>query len=484
LLIDLRDGRVRFLFFFVLFFLNGIARFVSAQEEEAALARRPEEFRQPAPPGDSFRYTLQNLTYEADRSTQRASLRRVLNVHPPLTFETFGELAAFMESKVQTLVNYRVFKSVTYTLEALSQTAEEIFYEGTLRVEERWTLFPIPFIKPAFEEGNFYIRPLIKIYDYNFLGTLTSFFLGGNFEVWWQDDATRWIPRWYLNPKISGIKIGALSFSLEILHQKNWIADNFLESERNIRAYEKDYTFYSTNLSFSTGFALPFGMNYTIGPSGTFYYNYKDRNPRNGYTQSSGIEKSLYSLGISHSLGWGETNWRQNFREGFNVSLSNSYGLSKVEGQDIGWATQFSGFVTGYHIWNRLNPSARLFFDYSLNSVLYGMGSGLRGIPDSDLSGKFFLGLNVDLCVSLLSWRNVGEAQVRPFFDAGLVWRENKKSLQFSRDFRCSVGADFILYLDMLPGLVAVGSAGIDLTNPDWGDPRKYEITIESSLHY
>jgi hypothetical protein len=143
-----------------------------------------------------------------------------------------------------------------------------------------------------------------------------------------------------------------------------------------------------------------------------------------------------------------------------------------------------SGSAQGFYTWNRLNPSARLLTSYNLSSYSYGLGSALRGVPNSDLSGRLFAGLNLDLTISVIPWRGVGEAQWRPFFDIGAAFFKEDRGFDSHQDIKYSAGSDFILYLDFLPGLVAVGSIGIDLTNSNWSDPRKYEISIQSGLHY
>ena len=418
-------------------------------------------------------HVLKEMEYQTDKYTRESALARELGIPDGKSFNSRDELDAYLADKAQDLINLRVFENVNYLVEEIESPEGARFYRGIIIVDGAWTLYPIPYPK---YDSNTGLRAGLKIYYYNFFGTLTNFYLGTNVDVRSGDDGEWEIPQWTVNPVISNIALFGQRFALDFVQ-------SYQESSKyddEAKDYIEKYNYYSTSVALSTTLRFPWHLYYSFSPSLAFYYGYEDQLPNNG---SNIVEEDvIFSYG--HSIGRNNIDWKGNFRHGLAGSLSHSIGYVQEDTSSLGsFQTDLWATVTGFYPWKIFNPSFRMRGFYSFNNELTGLGSRMRGIRDDSIYGITGGFLNTSLNISVIRWKGVGEAQFQPFFDLGIVKREDA-DFSWDQDFKYSTGADFILYLDKLKSLVAVGSIGIDLTNPDWSDGRKYDISIESKLFY
>ncbi len=414
-------------------------------------------------------YIITEVTLRTDKYTRESALRRKLNIKQGDSFSSKKDLTSFLDNKVHSLLNMRIFNDVSYSLEKLTTTGKNESYGVTFTVVSSWTLIPLIFPK---YDSNTGFRIGGKIYYDNFFGSLIKFYLGANIDFQKKGEKIA-VPQWSINPRFSNFDIWGLSFSLSLLQQYKE------EQVFNGSIYLQNYGYYLTSLNLGTTFPLSNSFYYSISPGITFYYGYNDFLPDSG----SHISKKISDVSFSQSIGFSSINWNGNFREGYSLSLSNNAAYSFDFSKTGSFSSGLTGSASTFFILGGVNPSLRFTGVYSFNQELTGLGTYLRGIRYADMYGIFGVFLNTGVTISVLKWKHVGEAQFQPFFDIGLTKKADRQFNPAS-DLKYSTGADFILYIDKLKSLVARGSIGIDLTNPDWGDSRKYEITIQSSLAY
>jgi len=420
---------------------------------------------------EGHRHVIRQVEYITDHYTRENALARELNIPAGKSFDSLEALTAYLDNKIQDLMNLRVLEEAVYRMEPADESDAETGYLVEFQITGSWTIYPI--IMPKYDSNSGF-RISGKLYYDNFFGTLSKFYLGTNVDFKKEGGETT-IPQWTVNPQLSNLSIGGFDFSVELFQQYATITKYDTDTD----TYIENYSRYSTSLNLGSSWELYHDFYYSMSPSFTWYYGYYDNLPAGG----SNIIPADLQFTWSHSLGYRALDWSGNFREGWAASVGHSMALAREPGELPYFKSTISGDIKGFLIWKRLNPSARLHGVYSFNDELSGLGAGLRGIRDEDMYGFAEVYGNLALNISVIPWKGVGEAQWQPFFDAGIAWKEG---LPFdrTRDFKYSAGSDFILYLDKLKSLVARGTIGVDLTNPDWSDGRKYEITIESSLHY
>ena len=417
-------------------------------------------------------HILREMVYSTDKYTQKSALIRELNIPPEKSFPTREELDAYLAGKVQDLVNLRVFQEVEYRLELIESLDGAEIYRGTITVHGSWTLYPVPYPK---YDSNSGFRGGLKIYYDNFLGTLTNFYLGMNIDI--RPDGDDWeIPQWTINPRIGNVSLFGQKFALD-LTQKYQETSKY-DSQKGI--YLQRYNNYLTGISLTTRLQMPWKLYYSFTPKISFTYGYKDNNPDG----DSAFQQKPLHFSFSHSIGRSQVDWIGNFRRGLSYSLSHSLSFDTDEERDGNLKTSLGASIAGFYPWKIFNPSFQLQGKYSFfNDETTGFGGELRGIRDDSFYGIAGGFLNASVNISVIRWKGVGEAQFQPFFDVGLALR---KGVAFDPDLdiKYAAGAEFILYLDIFKSLVAVGRIGVDLSNPDWKDERKYEITITSKLFY
>ena len=416
-------------------------------------------------------YFIDKVIFETDHYTRVSALERVADIRTDRSFASLTDLIKYLDGKTQDLINLRVFEDVYYTMQRVEHYSNETSYIVTFHVIGAWTLYPIPMPK---YDSNTGLRIVLKTYYNNFFGTLMKFYVGTNIDFMRVNgDIT--VPQWTINPELSDIRIGRLNFNTGFAFR--YQTETQYDTVNNV--YLKNYSFYSTSFNFGTSFDTPWGFSLRVSPNFTWYSKYTDNLPADG----SNIQEKKFDFRLGNSISVGQLNWNGNFREGWGASFSYSIGVDVPEKNKAEFASSIGLSHQYFYIWKRLNPSAQLSANYRFNGGDINQGGALRGVRDNELNGIAGIFLNTDLNISVIPWKGVGEAQFKPFFDIGLAWRNNEDFDQ-ERGFKYSVGADFILYIDKLKGMVARASIGVNLSDYKWSEGRKYEISIESSLHY
>jgi hypothetical protein len=249
---------------------------------------------------------------------------------------------------------------------------------------------------------------------------------------------------------------------------------------------QQEYTIHNSSISIGTRLYLPLDFYYTMSPRLIFSYRRQQlERDNNGDPLITDDDYEFANISWIHSIGFDNLDWRGNFREGFSANISNSLTGSYSLNNDVSFSLGLGTNVKAFWIINKfLNLSGQINGVYSYNSEMTGLGSYLRGVRDAFMYGYLGAFMSVDLNISVIDRDGVGENQIRPFFEMGIVGKENS-SFDLLNDFAYTTGADFVLYLDKLNSIQARATFGVDLSNTyKWNDWNKYEIDITSSLSY
>jgi len=419
---------------------------------------------------DEVVFIIKEIVYSIDGTTKERALRALSNLEAGMSFTSLEALEESVENELQKLVNARVFESVNTDIIQLSTKGSIHEYMVVISVVDAISITPIFYPK---YNSNIGVRLGSKIYWDNFLGTMTNVYLGMGINIRPEDSGNKWeIGGWNINPSISGIRLKKGIF-LSASMKQEYDEKEFEDTVDILKSYHYGYHF--TGLSAGISFVLYEKLDYSVSLGASFRYGYSGNLGPNS--------KRPYELVPSHGLSYGRVDWIENFRKGFSVALFNDYGFGVANNGNF----QFSGSINAsasYYLplRERFNLYTRLTAFYQWG-VPRNPGSLIRGVRDNLMSGYIGATFNISLAFQFWRFEEVWDAQIHPFFDMGIVY--NNESFNAFRDYNYGVGFDLVLFLDILPNLVATGSVGID--------PRRFnkedlfgslEISITSSLFY
>ncbi|MDA3812147.1 MAG: hypothetical protein PF518_17660 [Spirochaetaceae bacterium] len=413
-----------------------------------------------------------------DGNTKRKFLLEEINLFEGMEFDTYETFIVYLDEIRQDLINMRVFEIAEYAVEEKSSNEETRTFSVTLTVKDTWNIYPIPYPK---YDSNTGFRLGLKFFYYNAFGTLMDFQLFTGLNIEKNNAKDYWeVSHWNISPELSSINIWNQDFSLSLS-----------QSFSTIKKYEtgvlqQEYTIHNSSISIGTRLYLPLDFYYTMSPRLIFSYRRQQlERDNNGDPLITDDDYEFANISWIHSIGFDNLDWRGNFREGFSANISNSLTGSYSLNNDVSFSLGLGTNVKAFWIINKfLNLSGQINGVYSYNSEMTGLGSYLRGVRDAFMYGYLGAFMSVDLNISVIDWDGVGEIQIRPFFEMGIVGKENS-SFDLLNDFAYTTGADFVLYLDKLNSIQARATFGVDLSNTyKWNDWNKYEIDITSSLSY
>ena len=415
-------------------------------------------------------FMIKEIIYSIDGNTKEKALRALSNLEAGMSFPSLEILEESVEDEHQKLVNARVFESVNTDIIQLYTEANIHNFMVIVSVVDAITITPIVYPKYNSNTG---VRLGSKIYWNNFLGTMTNVYLGMGISIQPKDSENKWeIGGWDINPSISNIRLSKGIF-LSVSMRQSYNEEDFEDILTPSKSYY--YGYYLTSLNVGTSFALYKKLNYLVSLGASFRYNYSGNLGPNS--------KRPYEFAPSHGLRYGEVDWVENFRKGFTTGLSNSYGFGVTNNGKFQFSSSINASASYYlPFWKRFNLYTRMtaFYHWGVPKT---PASLIRGVRDNVMSGYVGAVLNTSLAFQFWRFEKVWDAQIHPFFDLGIVY--NNESFNSLRDYNYAIGFDLVLYIDVLPNLVATGSVGIDPKRFDKEDLLdSLEISITSSLFY
>lgn len=507
-------------------------------------------------------YQLSEVTYEIQGCgapifgrTQDYALAKEVPIDTKKVF-TEQELKAYLDDYVKKLNNLRAFEEIElkYELPELQEgeeTQEIIKIPLTVSVKDSFHLFAIP--GPKYDSNTGLIFKL-KIKDSNFLGSLNTLssdiyvmiptqesdgsstefgfncsadypFKAGIFDAVWLNDLGlsytmgESMPEWNIR---TGIRL-ILPFERTSL-----IAETNQRFVKNFEYEEFDDSLYFVNdLKFSVPLVIT-KMDYF----GNLYYTpYSVVSVNWDFNGISKLNSDLSSpvLTFGHKLSFGRTDWNNNLRDGFSLTLDNYYSYNfqrrrfyPVLELDTRAFKKFHILDNPYVLKNiGIATNLRAFtflFNPKKDKYIYGdgqdIGQYLRGIRDSQvykvngeetnissLNPTNAIILNVDIPIHLLTTNFTKsflryfnfEMQVAPFVDIALCYNKITQTFLDPKDGFYAGGLEVIVYPLKWSGITIRGSVGLDIgrkflknhINTDWRENvSKKEFSIGFGLHY
>ncbi len=409
-----------------------------------------------------------SIDFRITGATTERAMRNFLSIAPALRegaeFPSPAALSAFLDRKRQDLVNDRVFKSVEL-VDAIGETADgRTRHAITIEVVDAFSLFPLPY--PSYDSNSGFELGVETHYD-NAFGTMTNWYLDTYLVLRDRDGATG-VGKWRIHPKISNLIAAGLPLTLDFLFDR--------QENQNIvgEALLADWACYKVNADLSTTFNLAGDWYYKPELIAYSSFGFED------FLGDSSFNRDLFGVSATNTVGFGRVDWAGNFRKGFDA---NAYATaSGLDRNDVfGTTGELGSTVSWYLPWKFLAYYGRAHAQYDINDEPTGLGSWLRGIKDSTMSGVAGAYLNQSLAIDVLPWKKVLDLQLLPFADVGVVL-PSSRAFSGASDLRLGAGADIVLFIDAISNFLIRCTVGMDLGSSAPLD--HIEVILNTGLSY
>lgn len=406
---------------------------------------------------------IATISVNVEGVTQVPVVRAVIGI---AAGDRFGDIAALERSLArarQLLLNRRVFASVAvgWAPAAGESGRVDVFVE----IIDGQTLLAVPFYRYGTNSGH---NPLFVLFWNNAFGSLTDLELGIGYY------SRDWVTPFRFEVVLGWRGIRWLGREWSFAARQEFVT---VERAAAGGIIEFAYTYWSTNASFSTSFALTPWLRYGIAPGIVVDYNHREL----ANTIGEAMPASRTAPTFSHGLSTGNLDWIGNLRDGAVASLGNGLIYDPVT---MKWGASLRAVGAVHHVVDRWGASARLLVDYDLAGDAYGRAGELRGVPDNRMAGQLFGALTTDLSLDMVDIRYVGDVVFTLFMDIGATRKEAERF--GDDDFAVGLGVEVLVFPDIIRGLVGRFTLGALVLDVFRGEPLApaVEFTITNALPY
>ncbi len=433
-------------------------------------------------------YQIAGVNCTVDGNTRENLLKNYMEIKIGQQFLTLEELRTYLMDKQIYLNNKRIFAEGTVTIGSIDKINGEpdlVYVE--VWAKDTWNIIALPYFKYDSNDG---LLLSLRGRNYNFLGSMERlafnldyryteeenhlFSFNGEFSLpfiawdrdWifdigynveYEEDFIETYPVYFKGTTDLGYYFA--------LFDETWrfnISNDYSVNDRDSdlelgEGAIPDYYYLTSGLS--VGGPVPLGLS--VGRHNVSWRPNLSTNI--SYIPGSSISEDRKGLSavFSHSMGWGRIDWEGNYRNGYNVSISNSNSYNFYTESYSRTANIESQFFTTWD-WGGLNSRFQGF--YNFDGTNSGAGQPLRGILDDRIedveAGAY---LNLDLPFDMWIWfmSKWFEGHLSPFLDVG-VFRYSDTAEQ-SDPFWYSAGIEAFAFPKMARSFYLRISAGMDL---------------------
>ncbi len=391
---------------------------------------------------------------------------------------------------------------------------------ATIIIEDSGNFIILPYLRYSTGEG---LSLSGRLRDYNFFGTLEQFALNIDVEIKdvLEDGLVRLKPSFQIPFKFLDVEwFWGLLMEFSVFFDGNF--EGAIDTSLGVNIPINDQLW---SLLYTQGFDISMTANpllvsgrldllssvatgAELGLLGALYYtpqfftqvgywarsNTEEQTSEGAQADLTGLNnlsaRGPVEFGFRHSLSSGGVEWRGNLREGIHLSIGQSitFKPTNAEIESI-LSAQFRGHL----IVDRLGFSTRIGAEYfipisaSNQYIQDKLGSRVRGVVDSSLTGNLLLYINSDFTISGFKNKNFLEGQANFFADLAFA-PVVTQAVDIERDLRLGVGLEALGFFLQARSLIVRISIGFDplvsiRTRSLLGEGN-YEITIGFGHHY
>jgi hypothetical protein len=391
-------------------------------------------------------YIIEEVFFQLEGRTQPRILEKKLEIKKGARFNSREELEAYLLDRELVLHSQRVLEtgSVTCTVEDTGGSRRvQVFVVAA----DTWNMLGLPHLKFDSNKGTFLG---IRLRDNNFFGSMEplkldiDYILGSGensngfeqelqfllpFRLFRHDWRLRALEKAEYTTESNGWKLKSeAGLAVDFPYNEQIWTLEYVQG-----FYYKDDDFYadhyynSSKLLFGSDFTLPA----ELGRLGSLKYR-PDVFTRVKYRPDKDLSEDRRGTepGFSHRIFASRIDWKKNFREGADLSVTNEFAWNLREHE---WRNGVQWEAVGHKALSFMGVSGRLsgfyqFFKERGPEDDDEVGQPIRGILDDRLRGDAAIFLNLDLPVKMWVWflDPYLEVHAGPFFDAALVKRRGE----------------------------------------------------------
>lgn len=453
-----------------------------------------------------YEFNIKGAGLKIFGTTKEYSIITKYPINKKLIFNSIEDLEDYIEDYKKQLYSSRAFENIEINYETIISEENTDIKEIILKfnIQDSHHFLAIPMFNYNSNDG---LTLKLKAKDTNFLGSLNTMnfdlnivfnnnkvipgfnfsfdkpFKAGIFDATWINDYSisytigKSIPEWDLK---TGLK-----FVLPV-NKISYILEFYQYSFKNYKYEEfQDDLYFNEEFIFSTPISLYRFNNYTdLTYKPYFQVNFNwDFNS----IDLQNDDLSSPNIIIGHSIQNSKVNWTDNFRNGYDFSLSNNYTYN-IQRQDFTPYICFEGyyynsfklFKTNFLDTIGLNTHllAYTYIDLPFNNYIYGeeIGKYLRGILDTEYFGNTkpkstsssAIVLNVDFPYHIFKTNFKHDiinfdVQLSPFFDMALIYDRATKRLFSFEDACYCTGLELLVFPKKWNSYIIRASLGFDI---------------------
>lgn len=442
-------------------------------------------------------YAINSVKYTIDGATRLNNLKYFMDIDEELTFETKEALDIYIAELKQKIQNNRVFLHgdvLTSISEVDSNGISKVDIEVVIK--DSWNIVVLPY--PQYD-SNTGLSLGFRAKDYNFLGSMqtlsirfdyvkldeggTEYYIDTDFSIPFYTENVAWAINvsedlvLYPDSPVSNATTLGLSADFLLLGV-DWYS-SLSQTFYTHKDGEDDPDNYYFNTSAKTGPNLTFS-DITFSPRVVLSLPYKPGDELSNDRQGS-------TIGLSHTMDYGEIDLVENFKNGYEVSLEQSVNHN-FESEDKSF---YNKLELQYHKnFSYVGISSRFIALYSSDDD-EALGEETRGITNDRITSTSGLVMNLDLPITfplgpLSRWF---EAQASPFMDFAYSIEDGSNN-----EFWYGGGLEGFAYLTASRSVYMRLSLGVDLeetfkgknffTDKSDDGERLWELKIVVGHHY
>jgi hypothetical protein len=476
-------------------------------------------------PAGGAGYVIEEIFFQLEGRTQEKILKKKLAIEKGRSFATREELEEYLVDKEVILLSQRVLETGSVTYTAREEPGGVFSVDVFVVAEDTWNMLGLPHFKYDSNKGVFLG---LRFRDNNFFGSMEPLRLdidyvlgeGGNsngfeqeirfvlpFQLFQHDWRLRGMDKAEYTTESGGWKIiSEMGLAVDFPYDERvWTLEYVQGYYYKDKDYYGDHYYLSSKLLFGSDFSLPL----SVGKLGSLKYRpdvftrVKYRPDRDLCEDRRGVEP-----GVSHKFFVSRIDWKDNFREGADLSATNEIAWNLREAQ---WRNSVELALTGHKALSFMGLSGKLsgFYQFFRDKGPEDddeVGKPMRGILDDRMAGNAAVFLNLDFPVKMWVWflDPYLEVQAGPFFDFAVIKRRAEyfrrggvyysagieavafpKFLSRSIYFRASLGLDLEAFFDDRKLTGPVPHKKADHPPRPGGEPwKRLEAFIGFGHHY